>query len=230
MVTHPKDRKALKGERPTNAGLNRAGPLVAFDFDGTLTTRDSFTAFVKWRVRALAYYAGMILLAPAAVRYMFDRDRGRIKGAAIRVYLRGQPREALEQAADAFAAAMGPSLFRPDALKVWRRHRAEGARIVIVSASPEEVVAPFAKGLGADALIASHIAYDVAGRVGTGLAGNNCRGPEKVIRLRQMFGPTVRLAAAYGDTSGDREMLAIADQGFMRLFTGHPFKARTARP
>ena len=32
----------------------------------------------------------------------------------------------------------------------------------------------------------------------------------------------MRLAAAYGDTGGDREMLAIADEKGFRVFTAKP--------
>jgi phosphatidylglycerophosphatase C len=54
------------------------------------------------------------------------------------------------------------------------------------------------------------------------LDGANCRGPEKVRRLHQVFGPDMQLAEAYGDTRGDREMLAAAASGHMRLFKGRP--------
>ncbi len=225
MVTRPEERQT-PGVRPMAAGLSRQGPLVAFDFDGTLTTTDSFTAFLRWRAGDVAYYTDMVRLIPAAVRYLVDRDKGRIKSAAVRAYLRGLPRAILEQEAAEFAAVMAPIILRPDALKVWRRHRADGARMVIVTASPESIVAPFARGLGADLLIASQIAFDGADRVAGGLDGRNCRGPEKARRLRDQFGEDIRLMAAYGDTDGDREMLEMSDQKFMRLFVGDPAKRK----
>lgn len=221
MVTSSSER-----QRVQNAGLSRQGPLVAFDFDGTLTVSDSFTAFLKWRTGAGAYYTDMLRMAPAAASYLGHRDKGRIKSAAIRVFLRGLPRRVLEQEAAEFAAVAAPLLLRPDALKVWRRHRADGARMVIVSASPEPIVAPFARGLGADLLIASQVRYDAHDRVGEGLLGRNCRGPEKAARLREVFGDDVRLAAAYGDSDGDNEMLEMAEQKFMRLFVGDPSKRK----
>jgi phosphatidylglycerophosphatase C len=225
MVTRPEERQGLMS--PANQrGLSRQGPLVAFDFDGTLTTIDSFTAFLRWRIGTPSYYAdGLRLLGPG-IRYFFGRDRGKLKSAAIKVYLRGLPREVLEREAAEFASVMAPIILRPDALKVWRRHRADGARLVIVTASPEPVVAPFARGLGADLLIASQLMIDPHDRVGVGLSGPNCRGPEKARRLKEMFGDDIRLAAAYGDSDGDREMLDMADQKFMRLFVADPAKRR----
>jgi phosphatidylglycerophosphatase C len=195
---------------------------VAFDFDGTLTVRDSFTAFLKWRVSPARHALGMIRLFPAAVAYVFDRNRGKIKAAAIREFLRGVSIEDLERQARAFAQSEAPRLFRPDALAVWRRWRAKGARLVIVTASPDIVVAPFARGLGADLLIGSRLAIDADGKVAGALDGANCRGAEKVTRLREIFGDDLSLAAAYGDTSGDREMLAIAHEKGYRIFRGKP--------
>ena len=65
-------------------------------------------------------------------------------------------------------------------------------------------------------------AFDASDRcIGT-MAGPNCRGPEKVRRLKAQFGDDVHLAAAYGDTSGDREMLQIADEKGYRVFRGKP--------
>lgn len=225
MVMGPDERQRAASPL-TSPALMRQGPIVVFDFDGTLTTHDSFTAFLKWRVGAFSYYLDLIRLLPAGIGYLFKRDRGRIKSAAIRVFLRGLPRSVLDQEAAEFAAVMAPLMLRPDALKVWRRHRADGARMVIVSASPENIVAPFARGLGADLLIASQMAFTPEERVGNGLYGRNCRGEEKVRRLREAFGPDVHITAAYGDTDGDQPMLDMAEQRFMRLFVGAPGKRR----
>ncbi len=93
---------------------------------------------------------------------------------------------------------------------------------MIVTASPDIIVAPFARGLGADLLIGSRLALDLNDKVVGALLGPNCRGQEKVVRLREQFGDDMSLAAAYGDTSGDREMLAIAHEKGYRIFRGKP--------
>ena len=195
-------------------------PLVAFDFDGTLTSRDSFLSFLAWRVGARRYATGLLRLAPSAAAYLSHLDRGRLKAALIRRFLKGVPRAELERQAQAFAGLAAPRLLRPDALRAWRRWQAQGARLVIVTASPEPVVAPFARGLGADALIATRLVFDTEGRVTGDIDGLNCRGPEKARRLREAFGPDVALEAAYGDTPGDREMLAMAEEQGMKVFNG----------
>lgn len=209
------DRRPRRSARPKL-------PLVAFDFDGTITVEDSFTAFLKWRVGPVRYLLGGLKLLPGLLAYLVHRDRGRIKAQAVAEFLRGMTREELEGEARTFAELCAPKLFRPDALAAWRRWRAEGARLVIVSASPDVVVAPFAEKLGADRLIATEIAYDEADRVIGTFATPNCRGPEKIVRLKAAFGPDLKLKAAYGDTSGDHEMLAMAEIRGYRVFHGRP--------
>ena len=203
----------------------RPGPIVAFDFDGTVTVRDSFRAFLRWRCGLAGYAAGLIRLGPAAAKWLVDRDRARLKAAMVRVFLAGTPRDRLVQEAAEFAVLAAPRLLRPDAVRAWRRHQAEGARLVIVTASPDVTVAPFAHALGADLVLGTRLVYDAQDRVAGGLAGDNCRGQEKVRRLKEAFGEDMVLDAAYGDSAGDREMLAMAREGHMRAFTERPATA-----
>ena len=195
---------------------------MAFDFDGTLTVRDSFIAFLKWRAGRRRYLAGLVRLLPAVLAYLFHRDRGRIKAAAVREYLQGVPRDRLEADAREFAELFSRSLLRPDAVEVWKRWRSDHVRLVIVTASPDLTVAPFARGLGADALIGTQLAFDAQDRVSGAFETPNCRGPEKVVRLKGAFGSAVVVKAAYGDTSGDREMLAMSEMPGYRVFKGTP--------
>lgn len=205
-----------------STGLSRAGPIVAFDFDGTLTVSDSFQGFLRWRAGAVEYYAGLIRLVPDLIRYLFNRSRRKLKAAMVRIYLAGLPRETLEREAAEYAAVAAPMLLRPDALKTWRRHRQEGCRMIIVTASPDILVWPFARGLGADLLLGSRLAFDEEGRVTGEIDGENCRGMEKVRRIREALGLDINVLAAYGDTDGDIEMLAMAEERFMRLFSARP--------
>ena len=213
-----------EADRQPHPVQNRGGgrPIVAFDFDGTLTTHDSFTAFLRWKARPYGYLAGLARLSPKLLAYVVDRDRGRLKAAAAARFLRGTPVEQLSAEAEAFAVEFAQSMLRPDAVQAWRNWRAQGALMVIVTASPEALVQPFARGLGADLLIGTRLEADESGRITGRFVGANCRGPEKVTRLRQAFGEDLALAAAYGDTAGDREMLQQAEVAGYRIFKGRP--------
>ena len=197
-------------------------PLVAFDFDGTLTWRDSFLAFLAWRRGRARYALGLARLAPATLAYARDRDRGALKAALVREFLAGERLDDLAAAADRFAASRARTLLRPDAVRCWRAWRDENARLVIVTASPEILVAPFGRGLGAETVIGTRLAVSEAGVITGALDGPNCRGEEKVARLKAQFGDDVRLEAAYGDTDGDTAMLAIAEDPGMKVFGERP--------
>jgi phosphatidylglycerophosphatase C len=195
---------------------------VAFDFDGTLTTYDSFTAFLAWKAGAFPYFIGLARLLPNITAYGLNRDRGRLKAAAVATFLGGEPIGRLEADAEAFAMEKAQAMLRPDAVQAWRNWRAQGALMAIVTASPETTVRPFARALGADLLIGTRLQFDEQGRVTGRFVGPNCRGPEKVARLKEALGEDVTLAAAYGDTSGDREMLQLAEVRGYRIFKGRP--------
>ena len=194
--------------------------IVAFDFDGTLTVRDSFTQFLRWRAGAGGWFLGLSRMAPDLAAYAGHRDRGRLKAASVREFLKGTPRAQLEADAEAFAGQVWPGFMRYDALACWKDWGEKGAYRVIVTASPETTVAPFARRLGAEALLGTPLLFDGDDRVAGAFAGPNCRGEEKVLRLRAAFGEDMQLAAAYGDTTGDTEMLAIADEAGFRRFKG----------
>jgi len=197
-------------------------PVVAFDFDGTLTIRDSFTEFLRWRAGSGGWALGLLRMAPALVAYLGDRDRGRIKAASVRAFLGGVSRETLEAEAQAFADHIWPRFMRSDALACWNDWGAKGAHRVIVTASPTQTVAPFARRLGAENLLGTALAFDSDDRVTGAFEGENCRGDEKVRRLKAAYGPDVVVLAAYGDTSGDTEMLAMAQTPGLRVFKARP--------
>ena len=197
-------------------------PIVAFDFDGTLTIRDSFTEFLRWRAGPGAWALGLVKLAPAVAAYARDRDRGRIKAASVKEFLKGVERQTLEAEAERFAEEIWPRFMRPDALKVWNEWGERGAHRVIVTASPSTTVAPFARKLGAEALLGTEFLFDSQDRITGDFAGPNCRGEEKVRRLKAAYGDDMTLVAAYGDTSGDTEMLAMAQEPGFRVFRQKP--------
>jgi phosphatidylglycerophosphatase C len=197
-------------------------PIVAFDFDGTLSVRDSFMAFLAWRVPAPRFVSGLLKLGPASSRYLFNRDRNALKTSAVSQFLTGVTRNQLESEAEAFCDAIWDRFMRPDALESWAEWGDRGALRVIVTASPETTIAPFAARLGADRLIGTRLRFDDQDRVAGDFVGINCRGAEKVRRLEEAFGADLRLVAAYGDTAGDAEMLARSAAPGYRVFTGKP--------
>ncbi|MET0547331.1 MAG: HAD-IB family hydrolase [Caulobacterales bacterium] len=195
--------------------------IVAFDLDGTLTTKDTLTQFLIWRAGVLkAAFIG-ILLIPYALAYALRLlNRGQIKQAALRRFIKGVPAETLEMDSKRFAAKVLPRILRPAGVAALRAHVAAGDRVLLVTASPEFVPHAWAQTENLE-LVATRMQVH-KGRVTGRLEGLNCRGPEKVRRLGELLGEAVRLDLAYGDSDGDTDMLAAAETSHFRLFKDRP--------
>jgi phosphatidylglycerophosphatase C len=187
-------------------------PLAAFDLDGTLTRRDTLMPFLRraiGRDRATrAVFATSLPLTRALVAG--GRHRDVAKAAFLRRVLAGLPVADLAEAAEAFADHVVAEGLRPDVRERVDWHRAQSHELVLVSASPELYVSPIGRRLGFDAVLATRLEVDADGRLTGRLSGANCRGPEKVARLREWRSGELVVDFAYGDSAGDREMLALA--------------------
>jgi phosphatidylglycerophosphatase C len=188
--------------------------VVALDLDGTLTRSDTLLPFL-WRAcgrrrTAAALLAQSLLIVRSLVGSASRHDsKERLLGRL----LRGRPVADLEKAADAFADSVVANGMRPDMLERIDRHRRQGHELVIVSASPELYVQSLGRRLGVDAVIGTRLEVDQTGRLTGRLEGLNCRGPEKAARLRTWLGEDRAVTWAYGDSEGDRELLALARHG-----------------
>lgn len=197
-------------------------PVAAFDFDGTLTYKDSFNAFLFDSCGFIRVAATVALSPDLGLAYLFTRDRGALKSRLVFKLFGPITRAKLEGKVARYISSRGFGLFRPDARAEWEKCKAQGFERVIVTASPEILVGPLGQMIGADRVIGSKLAFSPDGRLQPKLDGANCRGAEKVRRLHEAYGDGLDLALAFGDTAGDHEMLAAATYGHYRVFTGKP--------
>ena len=188
--------------------------IAVFDLDGTLTRRDTLLPFLR-RTRGTASTAwGFLVHGPAIARGLVRPGRRHgVKEALLSHLLRGRPMEALKETAEAFAEEVVAGGLRAPVLARVEQHRRAGHELAIVSASPALYVEPVGRRLGFDVVLATGLEVDQTGRLTGRLAGPNCRGREKVARLRAWTGDGPVVIHAYGDSAGDRELLAAADVG-----------------
>lgn len=200
-------------------------PVAAFDVDGTLTWTDSFVLFLRFVAGDAQFGARMARLAPAFMAHKAGAlSRGAIKGRVVAAFFTGMEVARYHELCALFAASAYPLIGREDALERLRSHAGAGDTVAFVSASLEDYLAPWAAALGVEAVLATGL-DSADGRLTGRLRGRNCWGPEKLSRVRAAW-PAARLAAAYGDSRGDREMLAAAAAPAYRVFHDRPEDAR----
>ena len=190
--------------------------VAAFDVDGTLTTADCVVPFLR-RTAGTSRLAGRMLRSPVTLgRAAMRRDRDALKAASVAAAFAGLPVEAVEADAAVFAGEVYDRRLRADVVDSLQAHLDAGDTVLLISASFEVYVRPLGELLGVHDVLASRLQVD--GGVLTGrLDGPNCRGPEKVVRLlawldRHAGGRDAVHLSAYGDSTGDRELLANADE------------------
>jgi phosphatidylglycerophosphatase C len=190
--------------------------VAAFDVDGTLTVRDCVRPFLE-RVGGRRSLVAAVARRPVeTVRGALRRDRDALKDVVVGGVYRGRSVAAVAAAGREFALGVADRMLRDDTLGRLRWHQRMGHRTVFVSASLASYLVPLAESLGVEEALCTDVETDhrrdhavYADR----LAGPNCRAAEKIVRLRRWMddeGIGDAEIWAYGDSRGDREMLAGA--------------------
>ena len=195
--------------------MTAAAPCVAaFDFDGTLSTRDNFLPYLRIVAGTRDLARAIAAAAPALAASRRDpRQRDVAKALVIRGTLAGRSEAYLRDLGARYARLVVARHLAPDTLARLETHRADGHALVLVSASLHVYLDSVAELLGVDAVLATALGVDGEGRCTGELAGANVRGVEKVRRLDEWLAGREMVVHAYGDSSGDDELLARADHG-----------------
>ena len=192
------------------------GPLALFDMDGTLTRRDTLSDLLFRQFGVVRCLAAGVRLAPSLLGVpvgAVHRDRAKVD--LLRYFFGGMSDEAFKALGRDYALNHLDALLRPLARERLDWHRQAGHRVVVISASACDWLQPWTDALGIE-LLATRMERR-NGRLTGDLAGPNCRGAEKVERLRALLDPAAyHPVYAYGDTAGDTEMLALADHATYR--------------
>jgi phosphatidylglycerophosphatase C len=201
--------------------------LALFDFDGTLTRHDTVLPFLYQLCGPTAFPRLTAVATSALVRDRERRDAA--KAAIIRSALAGRTYAEVQEAGRAYAHEVVDSALRTEGRARLEWHRAHGHRLVIVSASLEPYLTFVADRLGVDVCLCTRLEVDDAGVLTGAIDGANCRGDEKAQRVRAVIEPDDYEVWAYGDTHGDRALLALADHPVW-MGNGLRRRMRGARP
>jgi HAD superfamily hydrolase (TIGR01490 family) len=210
--------------------------IAAFDFDGTISRRDTLMPFLARACGMAAFSRAIGRVAPLAARARAGRHvepihhRDASKEALLAELLTGREQDWLHRHGAHYAAIL-PTKLRPEMVEQVAWHRDAGHELVIVSAGLRAYLEPFARMHGFDHVIAVELEVGETGHLTGSMVGPNVRGPEKARRLDAWLGDDrPELLWAYGNSSGDRELLAMADVPVWVAGASRAKRDTTARP
>lgn len=187
--------------------------VAFFDFDGTITTRDSYKEFLLFCFGKKKFIKEMLSSIVYLIAFVFKIiDNQCLKKHITRRFFAGMPTKQFDKTAKAFAQKRLEKIVRPKALKRLKWHKKQGHRVIVVSASFEKYLRFWCKKHKAE-LIGTRL--EEKNDILTGeFCGANCYGPEKPRRINAYCQIKNEYIFAYGDSKGDNEMLAMANKAF----------------
>jgi phosphatidylglycerophosphatase C len=186
-----------------------AAGVAAFDFDGTLVRGDSLPVFLSLLLGRFGFAATLLRAGPAMIAAYRRDGRDAAKAELLYRALRGADRARIAAVGSEFAARLAGRIRRDMGARLaW--HKSQGHTLVLVSASLAVYLEPFGRLTGFDRVIATELEAGTDGHLTGRLAGANVRARQKAIRLSALLPPRAEVWA-YGNSAGDREMLAMAD-------------------
>ncbi|MDR1810436.1 MAG: haloacid dehalogenase-like hydrolase [Prevotella sp.] len=187
--------------------------IAAFDFDGTITTKDTLFDFIAFYHGKVKLLLGLVILSPVLVLYLLKIVKNSTaKQSMFAYFFKGEPISVFERKCQVYADRIA-EISRPEVLELLQEHQSRGEQVVIVSASIDRWIVPWATRMNIETVIGTTVRVE-NGCVERHFLSANCYGQEKVSRLLELF-PNRKdyVLYAYGDSSGDNELLAFADFG-----------------
>lgn len=191
--------------------------LYCFDFDGTLTYKDTMFLYLKFynsskfRIQFVKHIPLFILLKLKLA------DTEKVKKSFIGSILKGQLQTKIEDKSKLFFEEYYPKILRENALDFIDNIDKENTDSLIVTASLDIWTKPFAEKLQMK-LVATQAEFKNGIFTGN-FIGKNCNGEEKLERIRtEINGAKYDKIIAFGDTSGDKPMLQWANEGHYQFF------------
>ena len=190
--------------------------IALFDFDGTITKKDTYTAFLFFATSTPRKLIGVALLWPFLLLYKCSFFPGRrLRTMTTFVAFSGVSYKALGAKAKDFSASYIPKVLRPTTIKRFAEHKDKGDRVIIVSAGLDIYLKHWAEEQGAE-LICTELAREGDRLTGLNVNGD-CGGNNKVVLIKTKIDiAQYQLIYAYGDTKEDLAMLALASHPFYR--------------
>ncbi len=192
--------------------------VAFFDFDGTITKKDSFLDFIAFHSGKFTLYCSAILFLRSIIGYKLGFVSGHVvKEKLLTHFFRGTTATDFQEKANAYVKSRLPHIIKVAALERIQWHQQQGHRIIVVSASIEQWIKPWCINLNIECIATK---LETKEGILTGkLVGNNCIGKEKVRRIENHLDlKKVTYSYGYGNSKGDLEMLQFVDKAYYKNF------------
>lgn len=185
--------------------------LALFDFDGTLTTKDSLEEFIIFAVGKRSYYTKLIFFSPVYFMYKIGlMHNSKAKEMLFRLYFKGISETAFKRMATEFGVTKIDTILRKEIYEKFQEHKLNGDRVVVVSASMKCWLKPWSDKEEVE-LLSTELEF-TNGYFSGYFKTSNCHGEEKLRRVKELLNlDDYEMIFTYGDSSGDDAILAIAD-------------------
>lgn len=192
--------------------------IAFFDFDGTITKKDSLLEFIKFSKGLWRFYFGFLINSPYIIAYKLKIiSNQKAKEKILEFFFRNMPLEQFQNICNRFASEVLPGLIRHKALEEIQKLKDENVTLVIVSASPENWIDKWATHHGFH-LISTQLEIR-QGKLTGKISGRNCHGLEKVERIKKMYALSdFEKIVVYGDSTGDRHMIQLGSLSYYKPF------------
>ncbi|MFT3948632.1 MAG: HAD family hydrolase [Agriterribacter sp.] len=192
--------------------------IAFFDFDGTITTKDTLLEIAKFSKGSAGFYSGILQLSPWLVAMKLKLIPNHVvKEKFLSHFFKNTSADLFQKKCDTFSEKVIPQLIRPGALKEFDRLKQNNIPVVIVSASPENWLINWCSTNGFHCIATT---LEIKNGAITGkIKGNNCYGEEKVRRIKEQFNlKEYDEIFCFGDTKGDKPMLTLATSAYYKPF------------
>lgn len=197
---------------------NKQRIAAYFDFDGTITTRDTLLPFLIFAVGWGRFLLNLPKLLPIVILYCLRIiSNEEAKQRTLTILLSGMKEYYLEHKAKSFALTQLHKYIKPVVYAKLEWHREHGHDLIIVSANLEVYLKYWVKFHKLNHLIGTKLEIDQHGFVTGKLTTRNCYGPQKTIRIADYFQKhnlAYCYSYGYGNSAGDYELLEYVNEPF----------------
>lgn len=194
--------------------------IYAFDFDGTLTTKDTLLEFIRFAKGSGQMFRGFLLFSPLLILMKLHLfPNWKVKQKIFSYFFKGMKIDDFNALCTRFAER-NQHLLRPAGIEKVRQAIAEEhTTVLIISASIDNWVRPFFDENDKKIQVLGTQIETKEGRLTGQFTSKNCYGEGKVNRLTALYPHReAYYLIAFGDSRGDKELLAFADKAYYKPF------------